>query len=713
LNGAASYLPYYDRDIAGAAQVTPGVPVVFFVDWPAEADRLASLPRTDQLHFMHLYLPEAYAAGGEFALPLRGFRYVSATQDTIGTLALKADYYREWYRLLRGSRPGGEVSAPEGVAARLRTSPAGTVLHLVNHRWDRAGVRPIRGPCQVELPAAAVGKELPIAVSTGWLEQRPVPVEQRGAQLRVSVELETNAMVIFPARGAWRRVAGRAPAGVHIQAAGARAAALTGVYGRFHLLLPPDYTGELFCLETGEMQPAQGRPVFRRAPPAELAAGVIVDSCGVPARHARFTVAGATRWTDAWGRFCAPVTGEAAELQLGPPLPRVAVRAPAGTCEIRLFPEQSIADADVGLLGWWPNWSSRTRSVPHPPATIEFAEHLGRPAMAITFRPKPRVSWMNTNSPRVWPQLADGLEITYAGDGADGTVAVACQVFGSSFAPPRKGDTFYRALLPRRTRGWKTVRLPWREFVTLDGERLDGPRRMAVQFAPAAQVVAETRIWVSLAKPYRDGPASEHRRASPNGTLAGLDVEDRFRGHKGLRTLRLRSGPRTLLQRFDGDEPLPFANWAGREENGPTLMKAALHRPGRGGGHIRIRFGPKLNGWANLNLPLPAGATATYDGVVLHLRTERSDTMVRLGVHVHAGGAPGVDRSLFLTTDAMVAPGEWTEVTLPWSEFGSRSRVDLKQATGLSFQIIKPEGVLKRAQVIELDDFGLWRSSGR
>lgn len=709
LDGAASYLDYYERTIADAAEAAPGVPVVFFVDWPSEADRLTALSRSDQLNFLHLYLPEAYAAGGEFALPLRGYSYRAFEQDTIGALALLSDYYHAWFPLLRGSQPAGEVAAPVDVTATLRRTEAGTVLHLINHRWNRQEVRPRPGPCEVELPAAAVGDEPPIAVSTNWLEQRPVAVERRGDTLRLTVDLDTDALVIFPAQGKWRRASGQALPGAHVQATGVRAAAVAGQDGSFSLLLPLDYHGELECLETGERQPAEGAPVFKQVRPETMAAGVLLDSYGIPLRHSTYTAVGESRRTDAWGRFCAPTVGGSAVLEYD----GVKVTVPAGVCEVRRLPDQPIVNPAGGLLGWWANWPDRVPTDPNPPATVEIAEHLGRPAMQVTFRPDPPVSWMNTNSLALLPSRADGLEVTYCGDEGEGEVALSCQVLSASFDPPRGRDTFYRVTLPRRTGGWVTRRFRWAEFVAGDGERLDGPRRLCAQFSPTGKVATETRVWVGGVKPYREGQDTELRQVDAKGTLAGFDVEDRFRGHEPLTPLAARSGPREYLQRFDGDEPLPYANWAGRVEGGPVLMSVQQVKPGRGGGHLKLTFEAQREGWANLNFPLPPGAAKEFDGLVLHLRVLSGEPLVRVAVHVHPGGAPGVTGDLFLTTDLPVEPGEWTEVALPWAEFGGGQKVDLRQATELSFQVGKPRGTLAEPQAIELDDLGLWRAAER
>ena len=163
LDGRVSYLEYYERVIADAAPACPGQPVVFFVDWPGETDRLAAMSLTDQVHFLNLYIPEAYAAGGEFALPLRGYTYIAETQGTLGTLTRLADFYRAYAPFLRGSQAAPrQPETTDRLTVRVRTSVRGTAVHLVNHAFSTRDVWPqprtnlcVTIPWNGPVPAAA------------------------------------------------------------------------------------------------------------------------------------------------------------------------------------------------------------------------------------------------------------------------------------------------------------------------------------------------------------------------------------------------------------------------------------------------------------------------------------------------------------------------------------------------------------------------------
>lgn len=183
LDGRASYLSYYEDLIADAAEVCPEQPVVFFVDWPGETDRLVALPRSDQTHFLSLYIPEAYAAGGEFALPLRGYSYVAAHQGTLATLARLADFYRELAPWLRGSRPLPAQPAPQhNLTLRARVSACGTALHIVNHAFSTRDLWPLpRTNLTVALPWSEPAPGPAFAVSPDFPEQRPAPLSPPGA----------------------------------------------------------------------------------------------------------------------------------------------------------------------------------------------------------------------------------------------------------------------------------------------------------------------------------------------------------------------------------------------------------------------------------------------------------------------------------------------------------------------------------------------------
>lgn len=717
LDGRRSYLPYYEATIADAAEVAPQVPVVFFVDWPGETDRLTALPRSDQLRFLNLYVPEAYAAGGEFALPLRGYSYSAVDQDTVTAQARMLAYLREHIVLFRSSTAvAGRVVAPEGVTARLRRSVAGTTLHLINHRWDLFEVRPMPlDDLVVDLPAvpAPLGA---FVVSTDWLEQRPVRVEAAGERSRVVVSgLTCNALVVFPSPEAWRRVVGEAGPGAHIQAVGRRAAAVAGPDGRF-MIWPPAGEGRLRCLETGEERDAEDSVRFAPPPAGPMAVGAVLDEYGVPLCETILRAGDHEVRTDAWGRFAVPRAG--AETVLTVPLgdgESASAGIGPGATLLRAGSVPWVVRGTAGLLGWWGNWPGRDPTADRVPVELSLVEAAGRTALEARFMPVP-VAWVNANSARLAAGEAEAIELIYRGDGSSREVRAVFQVFGTNFAPPRPGDTFYSRALSLAPTEWTAVRLPFSEFLAPDGERLDTvPHgQVTFQFMPAGPVTEPVLVQVAEARLVVPGPALRVVSHDPDGTLDGLDLDDTERGHRPLQTFATDAGDWEVLYDFESGE-LPYLNWQGREAGGPVLLEGSFAPgPGGVGRCLRLVFAAGRGGWANANVPLPERPAARADGVALRLRANRDDRPVRVGLHLLPGSRPGQATDEFPSADVLVRAGEWTAVALPWSAFRLAGRpIDLTQTTRVNLQIVQPGGALEADWTVEVDDVGLWWDTER
>jgi hypothetical protein len=705
LDGHVSYLPYYEGLIADAAEVCPGQPVVFFVDWPGETDRLTAMTRADQTHFFSLYIPEAYAAGGEFALPLRGYSYAAARQETLGTLARMADFYREYAPWLRGSCPqSNPPQTPERLTIRVRSTASGTTVHLVNHAFSTSDVWPLpRTHLTVTLSWVGPVPSTAFAVSPDFPEQRPVPLTLKNSQLTLEVGTVTSsALVILPSAPALRSLSGCAATGTHILDTTGRALAVAQD-NRFTLWLPQSDV-MLECLETGERLTARNGVAFASPPGGAFASGLLLDAFGIPARHAE--IAGGTRrWhTDGWGRFRVPLAWT--------PDNRISacvvnnatntITLNTGFTAWRFFDaRRSVGDFSSSLDGYWPNWPNKDRT----PGVITLAqeEHLGRSAMRCLFSPVPRVSWQNINSPDFEFCDAGAVELVYAGDGTPRTVNAV--IFATHAQNQRR---FYRFPLSLATKEWTSKRIALGEFrddhgIAFNPSSVTG--NASLQFSPSQMGDTSATFWVHSASLLNGTPARELWRSAADFDLA--DVDNLRAGHQPQTPPPVPTARQPLI-RFNGALPRLLANWEGK---GPADRKpmvaierivAANQTP-----FLRVTLPAGECAWGNANITLPAAQLQGQSGLVLRLRVKPAAESVALALHVMAP-----HKSEFFTADCEVGE-EWSELVLPWSQFRRSDGLPFQPASGTSInlQICRPPSPLSQDCVIDIEQLDVFALS--
>jgi hypothetical protein len=711
LDGRASYLLFYEDLITDAAEVCTNQPVVFFIDWPGETDRLTALPRADQTHFFSTYIPEAYAAGGEFALPLRGYSYIAAHQGTLATLTRLADFYRDLAPWLRGSRRSPAQPDPqERLTLRTRDSACGTALHLVNHAFDTRDVWPLtRTNLTVSLAWDGPAPEAAFAVSPDFPEQRPVPATLVDGRLTLAVgALFRSAVVLLPRPGALRAVTGSATGGAHILDPHSRALAVARD-GGFTLWLPPS-SDTLECLETGELQPARSGATFAPPPAGGFASGLLLDAFGIPARHAALAC-GARRWhTDAWGRYRVPLAQASAAPLTASAEPGVTNALPAHSAftawKLRA-PRTSIGPAVSlegerpreppaadSLGGFWANWANKGRLA----GVIDLAAeaHDGRAALRCRFTPAPGASWSNVNSPAFDLGGADAVEVTYAGDGSPRAV------YAVLHAHPR----FYRAKLPLEATAWTTRRLALRDFHDDSGAPFDPAAvkgaiafQLAPDFGGSASPPTAT-VWLHGVALVHDTPVQEQWRS--DGAFDALEVDNLRAGHVPQPPLPPAASREPLL-RFTEPAPSHLANWDGKgAPSDKPLVVIERVEPAAGAPFLRVTFPAGREAWGNANLPLALAALKGREGLVLRLRASPAcDVALTLHASMKEGGMT------FYPAEAE-ATEAWSDVVLPWSEFkreprSARSAFSPASVSGANLQLCRPHCALERDLVVELE----------
>lgn len=674
LDGRASYLDYYEGVIADVVEIVPGQPVVFFVDWPGETDRLVALPRSDQTHFFSLYIPEAYAAGGEFALPLRGYSYLATRQGTLAYLARMADFYREHAPFLRGSQPTPvQPEAPERLTLRVRTSPAGTAVHLVNHAFSTRDIWPLpRTNLCVTVPWPHPAPTTAFAVSPDFPEQRPVAFSLKDGSLALEVgTLTSSAIILMPNPGTLRPVTGRAADGTHILAPQGRALAIAR-NDRFTLWLSPDTT-EIECLETGERLPARDNAAFAPPPSGGFESGLLLDEFGIPIRHAPVAEGSAHR-TDAWGRYRIP-----------------AAKPAAFTAWQRLN-----AKTDLNLSGFWGNWSDKT----HTPGVITLTPetHVSRTnTLRCTFSPTPRVSWSNINSQHFPTADIDALEVTYAGDGTPRIV----------FATLHAGPRFYRAALPLESKAWRTTRFALTDFRDENGTAFDPASHtgnITFQLAPAALGDSPATLWVSSVAAVTDTPV--RRLWQSDAPFDTVDVENLRERHQPQQPPPA-VATREPLVRFTDPEKNFLANWDGKGfPDTQQMVIAERVTPAGAPPFLRVTLPAGECSWGNANIPLPAAKLKGQDGLALRVRSVPADADIRLALHVMSAG-----QNTFYIADAE-SDRAWSDVILTWDDFRAHNGKPFDPASEahVNIQICRPHGTLRTQYVIDLETIDAFKA---
>ena len=703
LDGRASYLSYYEDLIADAAEVCPGQPVVFFVDWPGETDRFVALPRSDQTHFLSIYIPEAYAAGGEFALPLRGYSYVAERQGTLAWLARAADFYREHAPFLRFSHARPSPAPADRLTVRVRISDelvgfiAGTAVHIVNHAFSTQDVWPQpRENLRVAIPWSGAAPDPAFAVSPDFPEQRPVPFTLDGGQLTLDVGTVTcSALVILsrptaPHPATPRPVTGRAADGTHILDPNGRALAIARD-GQFTLWLARGVT-DIECLETGERLPARDGATFAAPPDGGFATGLLLDEFGIPIRRAPLTVGDRTLRTDAWGRFRIP-RPFLRDGAFGFGSVSVPADAPFTSWQIRG------AGAQLDLNGFWANWPDK--HLHRDVITLTNAPHLDAlSALRCTFSPTPRVPWSNVNSPVFTVTGDERLSLTYAGDGTPRKV----------FATLHADRRFYRLPISLEPRDWQTLLLKPADFRDDDGNVFDPAKhtgKIAFQFSPAALGDAPATLWVrgvtlANAMPIR-------RLWHSAAAFDAVDVENLRVGHQPQPPPPAVSA-REPLTRFTDPALNYLANWDGKNHaEGEPMVKIERIAPADAAPFLRVTLPAGKCSWGNANIPLPVAKLRGHDGLALRLRITPAMADVSLNLHAMSAG-----QQAFYGTD-VEAGDTWTDAILPWSDFrdldGRAFAPDA--APGVNLQVCRPHGTLPQTLVIELEGIDAFKKAAQ
>ena len=718
LDGRASYLSFYEDLIADAAEVCPEQPVVFFVDWPGETDLLTALPRTDQTHFFKLYIPEAYAAGGEFALPLRGYSYIANHQGTLGTLARMADFYREYAPWLRGSRPlPVQPEAPDNLTVRVRSSAGGTAVHLVNHAFSSQEVWPqSRTNVCINLAWNRPAPAGAFAVSPDFPEQRPVPLSLKDGRLTLDVgTVACSALVILPDVGVLRPITGRAAPGTHILATGSRALAVANNEG-FTLWLPtegragpPDRPLLVECLETGERLPARDGVTFAAPPAGEFASGLLLDAFGIPARHAEIA-SGSYRWhTDGWGRFRLPLARTAngqvsACVEPGSTntfAPSTAFTAwrfyPSRKPILALQPLEGERPREPlntrpasSIDGFWANWPDKERA----PGVITLTReaHLGHPALRCTFAPTPRVPWQNVNSPAFDVADANAVELVYAGDGSAHTVSAVL------FASPAR---FYSHTLSLTPTDWTSKRISLGEFRDEKGAPFDPAAvkgNISFQLSPENMGAVPATLWLKSAHLVNDTPVKELWHS--DATFDAVDLDNLRAGHRPQPPPPVVASRQPLVSL--AELPLEsLANWEGKSSTDEKPMVVAERvAPGDQPPFLRVTLPAGECAWGNANIQLRVAQLQGQDGLALRLRVKPATAIVSLSLHA----APQGGGQSFYRADCETS-NTWADLVLLWNDFRRDDGQAFNPAscTWANLQLNRPARALTQAIVIEIE----------
>jgi hypothetical protein len=514
-----------------AEEVTPGAPVVQFVDWPGETDRLNSLPPQQIGTFLHTYVPEAYAAGALFALPVRGYSYSAKDRGMLRDTALLADHLRRYDSLLfdatEPSPDSVDTGGGEDIVARVRQRSDRTVVHLIDHRplrqrepvrlwvgwrghrgyvWTVGTRSPFERPLAMDGTGALVvpgfqnnalvviereepdlrgrvldvdGEPIEDAVITwsdGASDPRPLPPgSARRMEARGRPAVVRSA--VTDAEGRWA-LAGLPPAMLHVQAEGHEPATTAGgdvvlkpVEGRSIILFVTDH---LECLVPGQ---------------------VVWVSAG---EGLQATV------TDAFGaaRLTLPESGEASASAVDPVFLTRASADLSGALAgdsvmLRLPPPDLwIGDFEMGPL-WQPNDSGRAAGDEPAVAVARVPDGPhgeDSTCMEVRFAGLPGGGWANAYSEPVDLSPYDVIRFWYSGDPSAASAAITLHCLDAE-----GGERFLRSDLPLSDPGWREVVIGLDEFTDADGRPQPGDlRRVSVQVSDSSEAPMEAwtvRLW--------------------------------------------------------------------------------------------------------------------------------------------------------------------------------------------------------------------------
>lgn len=471
LDATYTNIEWVEERVRLADGVTPGRPVVQFVDWPGETDRMGALSPEDLRTFLLTYIAEAYAGGALFAPPVRGYSYDCRPKGTLPLTAQVVDFLRRYDGLLfEGSRASeAAVSVGRGdIVVRVRELPARTVVHLIDHR-------PVEDRSPMSL-TALVPERAAYAWTTalGSVVEREVEVADGMA---VIGDFMDSALLVLEreepaASGVVRDADGDPVEGARVTLLQARRTAVTGPDGRYAFAGAEQ--GPIAVWAEG-CAPAEGLGPLTvlAAPTGEGVAGRFVDhlGCAAPCAQVVATWQGGRQacTTDVRGEFrfvvpagttvtlagLEPVTARRASLTLDDP-------ARAGFVELRTPPpDLPIGDFERGPL-WTPN-DSRKQLGATPVTSVRLVRdgphgELSR-CMEFGFAGLPEGGWANAYSQRVSLAQYSQLRFWYRGDGTDGTVLLALHVLEGANA-----NRFYTFPLSLQSTRWRDTVVLLNEF---------------------------------------------------------------------------------------------------------------------------------------------------------------------------------------------------------------------------------------------------------
>lgn len=147
LDGSRSYRRVFQQLYAYNREVAGDVPLVLFLDWPtAQMNAYYALSVAEKRDFWRIYAAEAYASGLYYAFHLKTAMPGEPTAQASGVLEfLKqlAGFYAAHAPLYAGARPLDTLvsTSVAQITATLTTSQKKTLLHLVNHNYQRGLLR--------------------------------------------------------------------------------------------------------------------------------------------------------------------------------------------------------------------------------------------------------------------------------------------------------------------------------------------------------------------------------------------------------------------------------------------------------------------------------------------------------------------------------------------------------------------------------------------
>jgi len=150
--------------LGGWSMAGKRVPVVFFHDWGFGMPWM-SLNTADKINWLRIYGPEIYAAGGFFALPVRGpFGCDCGKDGTLDTIIKLASFFKKNSQLFHGNWSlnwrNVKVGTPK-INVMYYSIPKimSRALHMINHNYADNKIQP-QEDVQVMVPSSVQPKSL-------------------------------------------------------------------------------------------------------------------------------------------------------------------------------------------------------------------------------------------------------------------------------------------------------------------------------------------------------------------------------------------------------------------------------------------------------------------------------------------------------------------------------------------------------------------------